>query len=122
MKALRRLHLYLGCLFAPLLLFFASSGAWQALSLHQFRDGGQPPQWMALASTLHTGRGLKSNPSTLSSPAMRWISVAMAAALAVTIFLGIIMALRFGHRGAALACLGAGLAIPLLLVLLQLYG
>lgn len=120
MKTLRRLHLYLGCLFAPLLLFFAASGAWQVILAHVPYE--KRPPWLLLASTLHTGRGLKSRLSTLSSPAMQWISVAMAVALAVTILLGIVMAFRFGHRLAASLCLFAGLVIPLLLVLWQLYG
>src|SRR5688572_28393334 len=34
MKKLRSLHLYLGCVFAPMLLFFAMSGIWQSLGLH----------------------------------------------------------------------------------------
>lgn len=122
MKTLRRLHLYLGCFFAPLILFFAVSGAWQLFGAHQFSDGYRPPAGVALLSTLHTGRGLKSEPSTLSSPAMRFMVVAMAAALAVTILLGIVLAFRFEHRLAALGCLAGGIAVPVALVLRQLYG
>lgn len=33
MKKLRSIHLYLGCIFAPLLLFFAVSGIWQVLGV-----------------------------------------------------------------------------------------
>ena len=31
MQKLRSIHLYLGCIFAPLLVFFAISGIWQTL-------------------------------------------------------------------------------------------
>src|SRR6478672_8450976 len=46
MQKLRSLHLYLGCLFAPLLLFFALSGIWQTL-------GWNTPLLQKLSS-LHT--------------------------------------------------------------------
>tara|TARA_B100000678_G_C17930019_1_gene390906 strand:+ start:88 stop:231 length:144 start_codon:yes stop_codon:yes gene_type:complete len=35
MKWIRTLHLCLGCLFAPLLIFFCASGAWQLFGLHR---------------------------------------------------------------------------------------
>jgi hypothetical protein len=34
MQLLRRLHLYLGCLFAPALIFFAVTGSWQLYRAH----------------------------------------------------------------------------------------
>jgi len=35
MKFLRTLHLYLGCLFAPMLIFFSVSGSWQLFNWHE---------------------------------------------------------------------------------------
>ena len=35
MKWIRTLHQCLGCLFAPLLIFFCASGAWQLFGLHR---------------------------------------------------------------------------------------
>jgi hypothetical protein len=46
MQKLRALHLYLGCLFAPMLLFFAASGIWQTLGIH--------PRLLQRLSTIHT--------------------------------------------------------------------
>src|ERR1043166_1068136 len=40
MTKLRTIHLYLGCTFAPMVLFFAISGFWQVLGLH--KDGHSP--------------------------------------------------------------------------------
>ncbi len=51
MKNLRSLHLYLGCIFAPLLLFFAASGIWQTLGIRL-------PLLQRL-STIHTSHVLK---------------------------------------------------------------
>src|SRR6266513_2469552 len=35
MKSLRSLHLFLGCLFAPMLIFFAVTGSWQLFNWHE---------------------------------------------------------------------------------------
>ena len=40
MTQLRRIHLYLGCIFAPILIFFAVTGSWQLYVLHvDTKDG-----------------------------------------------------------------------------------
>jgi len=115
MKALRTLHLYLGCVFAPLLLFFALSGIWQRLGAQY--SGGQSTtlvqRAISLLSTIHTGRGLKSG-ETLSSPAMSVMAMAMAVSLIMTILLGVILAFRFGHQKVAVLCLLAGTLIPII--------
>jgi hypothetical protein len=107
---LRRIHLYLGCVFAPLLCFFAISGIWQTLNLYTAP--------LRLLSTIHMGKRLKaaSGPSTLTSPAIKWLIVAMSVSLVVTIILGVVLAFKLGHRRTALICLGAGILMPLLLV------
>ena len=56
MKNARKLHLYLGLLFAPSLLFFAFTGALQTFGLHErSRDGGdyQPPAWIQELAQIH---------------------------------------------------------------------
>lgn len=117
MNKLRQIHLYLGCVFAPLLIFFAISGTWQTLGLH-WKEGNFA---LALLSTIHMSRGLKKHDlSNLSSPMLRWIVIAMALSLIVTIVLGVVMAFRFGHRRAALLCLALGVLVPLGLVLSRL--
>lgn len=110
MKILRALHLYLGCIFAPLLVFFSISGLWQTFNLQWTRPG------LALLSSLHTGRGLKTG-GDLSSPVMKAVVAAMAFSLVLTVVLGIVMAFRFGHRRKALICLGAGVVVPVVLAL-----
>lgn len=120
MQTLRRAHLYLGCFFAPLLVFFALSGLWQMYALRKPPATDRSPV-VALLSSVHTGRGLKQgNPSTLSTPIMLTLVAAMAVSLVANIVLGIVMAFRFGHRRAAWWCLFAGAAIPILCVILAL--
>src|SRR5689334_13374270 len=52
-RRLRQLHLYLGVVFAPVIVFFAFSGALQVLGLHEPVHGTAPPAWISQLSTLH---------------------------------------------------------------------
>lgn len=112
MQKLRSIHLYLGCMFAPLLLFFAVSGIWQALEMRS-------PAMQSL-STIHTLVRLKDNTELGSFP-LRVFVLLMALSFIGTTILGVIMALRFGRsRRAAVLCLTAGIVIPVVLVLMRL--
>jgi hypothetical protein len=51
MKKLRSLHLYLGCIFAPMLLFFGISGFWQTFD----PEYDHHSKALALLSTIHKG-------------------------------------------------------------------
>jgi hypothetical protein len=120
MNKLRRIHLYLGCAFAPLLTFFAISGIWQTFYWHEGRKDHPAPHLLALLSTLHKSNGLKSaGISNLSSTPFRWLVVAMAVSLLVTMVLGVIMAFRFGRGWLALLSLVAGFIIPIALVVIK---
>jgi hypothetical protein len=54
-RGLRRVHLYLGTLFAPVLLLFASSGAWQIYRLNDAKKDGSytPPKIVKTLSAVH---------------------------------------------------------------------
>lgn len=121
MRLLRDIHLYLGCIFAPMTLFFITSGVWQIFGL-QWPKEKQPAGVLTYLSTIHTERGLKGGDiHTLSSPFMRWFVVAMAISLVITIVLGIVMAFRFGRGRIASLCLGIGLAVPVTLAALAFF-
>jgi len=66
LKFARQLHLYLGVFAAPMLLFFAVTGALQTFDLHEpARDGDyRPPAWLASLGMLHKKQ-------TLTVPARR---------------------------------------------------
>ena len=116
MARLRTIHLYLGCFFGPLLIFFAISGIWQTLRLHL----GPSSEVLALASTIHRSGALKSDPNTLSSPLLQAFVIAMALGLIVSAIVGIVMALRFGRsRRGVLGVLAAGILLPTVLVLMS---
>ena len=111
MQKLRTLHLYLGCIFAPMLLFFAISGIWQTVG---FR--GSLLGWL---SALHTGARLK-NGQEPTSDAFKALVILMAISFVVTTLLGVVMALKFGkNRKVAFYCLAAGVIIPAILILLK---
>src|SRR5208337_4801593 len=110
MQRLRSIHLYLGCIFAPMLLFFAMSGIWQTLHISS--------RFLARLSTIHTSHALKAG-GGLSSFLMMVFVVVMALSFFLTTVLGVIMAFKYGRsRRAALYCLVVGVAVPLGLVLM----
>src|SRR4051812_44231185 len=109
MQKLRSIHLYLGCIFAPLLLFFALSGIWQTLDFHS--------EFLNKLSSIHTERRWKDG-SELGSFPLRIVVVVMALSFILSTVLGVIMAFKFGRsRKAAFYCLAIGIVIPGLLVL-----
>lgn len=110
MQRWRMIHLYLGCVFAPMLLFFTISGLWQTL--------GYRSELFTRLSTIHTSHALKDG-SGLSSGLLRIFVVLMAVSFIATTVLGIMMALKAGRNGkVAFRCLVAGVIIPIVLVLL----
>jgi hypothetical protein len=60
LRRLRQLHNYLGVFFAPAIVFFAFSGLFQTLGLHENRGGGayQPPAWIVTIASLHKDQRL----------------------------------------------------------------
>ncbi len=114
MKTLRKLHLYLGSLFAPVLIFFSVTGAWQLFGFHRgTKDGSYvPPSILSALSTVHQYQHLPGTGRSLDTP-LRVFMLAAAAALVLTTILGVIMAFRFSRSpGPVLLSLPAGIAIP----------
>ena len=59
-SGIRKIHLYLGNLFAPAIVFFAFTGILQTLGLHEAEDAAssQPPAWIASLASLHKDQHL----------------------------------------------------------------
>src|SRR6266481_4197686 len=114
MQKLRSVHLYLGCIFAPLLLFFAISGIWQTLGFHS--------KLLQKVSSIHTEARWKDG-SELGSFPLRVFVIVMSLSFILTTILGAIMAVKFGrNRQGASYCLAFGLGIPAMLVLFRMLG
>ena len=114
MKMLRLIHLYLGCFFAPLLLFFVGTGATQVFDLHESKKDGsyRAPAVLEALSEVHLHQRLPGRGPERSMP-FRWFSVVMALGIVTTTALGIIMAFRFSQKPRVVwGMLAAGTLLP----------
>ena len=112
MQKLRQIHLYLGCFFAPMLFFFALSGVWQEFGLQRF--GG----WIRYLSAIHTGSMLKGAGHHPSSLVLQGFTILMGLSLMVTVVTGIVLAFKYGRAKLTVACMAAGILIPLAMILI----
>jgi hypothetical protein len=124
MKLVRQLHLYLGILFAPLLIYFSVSGAWQMFRLNDLPKNAEPTALNSLLHELsnpHTHSALPgANPKTDRSVAFSALTSLMGLGITATALLGITLAVRYGRsRRLVWTCLVAGAALPGLLLLLK---
>jgi len=114
MQKLRSIHLYFGCIFAPLLLFFAISGIWQTLGIRS--------PLLRLMATIHTSHELKSG-GGLSSFSLKVFALVMTVSFIVMTILGVVMALKYGHsRRSVFYCLALGVIFPLILILIRAFA
>ena len=118
MAFLRSLHLYLGCLFAPILIFFAVTGSWQIFNWHQSTKDGSyvAPRALAALSDIHKDAHLP--PTRRSSPApVRYFMFLAALGLVSTTVIGVVMAYRFSRKPCvATVCLAIGTLLPAVLL------
>jgi|SRR5690242_16991136 len=119
MTLLRQIHLYLGCLFAPLLIFFAVTGSWQIFNWHESdrQVGGYvAPKMLSALSNIHKDAHIP--PTKRNSPApVRYFMFAAAIGLVATTIIGVVMAYRFSRRPmTATICLVSGTVVPVILL------
>ena len=123
-RSLRKVHLYLSCAVAPLLLFFIVSGSWQTFMLHRGTKDGtyRPPAIVAQLSAVHTRQSLpRAGRASPEKTPFRIIVVLMSVGLVLTISIGVIMAFRVSQRKRPVwLTLAAGAAVPALVVVLEL--
>jgi hypothetical protein len=147
LAALRRLHLHVGALIAPSLLFFASTGAMQLFDLHQARGDYRPAPFIEKLSMVHkdqvflirakpkpkpkpavgatTGQASAAEPAPhrrgpkLPALILKWWFLAVAAGLTGSTLLGLWMALRYrAHRTTVSVLLIVGTVIPAILTMI----
>ena len=119
-KAMRNIHLYLGCFFAPLLILFVITGCWQTFNLHEAskKSGGyQPPQIVKTLSQIHIDQSLGDHKKDLKpSWIFRYLIVLMSIGLSVTTVLGIVLAFKYAPSRNVWGCLLGGVFIPIFLL------
>ena len=143
MKKVRQLHLYLGTLFAPLIVFFALTGILQTLELH---EGQGTPKWIEQIASVHKKQTLQSGEPKRPRPPqaegqnanktpekpdgdeaksargpspwpLKWFVVLMSLGLTITSGLGIYMAFKYERNKAIVwGLLIAGTLLPLALL------
>lgn len=120
MRYLRRIHTYLGCFFAPLLLFFILSGWYQTVTPNRQKGHEELGDWKARLTSVHVDSIYPTESANAYSPTLfRALVIVMAVALVVTLALGVVMAVRFTpKRGPVWMSLTLGVVIPLLFLLL----
>ncbi len=116
-RTLRRLHLYLGCVFAPLLLFFAISGGFQTFQFHvDLKNGYKAPAMLKTIGEVHRNQRIDDfdGEAIPSSVPFRYGMLAMSLGLVVTVCLGILMAFQAAaNQRVVWLCLILGAIVPL---------
>jgi hypothetical protein len=100
-RSIRRLHLYLGCFFSPLLLFYIGTGWYQTLNTNRNKGLGEQGNWISSLTSVHVDQVYPTtNPEVISySPFLfRGLVILMSISLIVTIGLGIFLAFRTTRR------------------------
>ena len=117
MKTLRKIHLYLGCFFAPLLIMFVITGALQTFNLHHSwknKNYTAPPIVKTLSQVHTDQRYITENNSPEPSVPFKILVVLMSLGLLVTTILGVVLAFRVTKNKLLIwGSLLGGLLIPI---------
>ena len=121
MRKIRKTHLYLGTLFAPLVIFLALSGALQTFELHDPPKGSYfaPHKWIMTLAQVHKNQRTEGPPSQRHSITLRWFFVLASVGLIVTTILGIYMAFKYTKAHLPVyVSLALGIIVPILFLYL----
>lgn len=142
-KTSRKLHLWIGLLFAPTIIFFALSGALQVFGLHESEGGKPAPAWIAKLAEIHKEQSISAIPAREPRPApaaapsapsapkaaprpephrsiplVLWFA-ALAIGLVTTTGIGVYMAFAYKRdRATVVGLLAAGIVLPILFAFL----
>jgi hypothetical protein len=118
MKALRRIHLYLGCFFAPLLIFYVATGWYQTVNPDRRKGVGDSNDFVSRLNRVHVEQYYPTDSATgYSTYLFRGLVVVMAVALMTTLVLGIILAFRTTrNKWPVWLSLALGVILPIVLL------
>jgi len=120
MKSLRRAHLYLGCFFAPMLLFYLLTGWYQTVEPNRIKEPGEAESLVQKFRVVHVYQVYpgKSETRKPSSPKLyQALVVVMAIAATLTIVLGVVLAFRsLKPVWPVLLVLALGILVPALML------
>lgn len=118
LKLLRRLHLYLGVFFTPLLIFYIASGWYQTVNVDRRKGLGEAEGIVDKLVSVHVDQVYPTERAVGWEPGpFRVLVVLMSLALLTTIALGTVLAFRSTtRRWPVWLSLGLGILLPLLLL------
>ena len=118
MKTLRRVHLYLGCFFAPLLLFYVITGWYQTVNPDRRKGVSDSQDLVSRLSRVHVEQYYPTeSASGYSTRLFRVLIVIMANALISTVILGIILAFRTSrNKWPVWLSIALGIVLPVVLL------
>jgi len=118
MKNLRRIHTFLGCFFAPLLLFFVVTGWYQTVTPDRKKGEGEADTLVTRLTTVHVDQHFPAESAQAYHTALfRYLVVIMCIALIATIALGVLLAFRSNRqRWQVWLSLALGLLVPVVLL------
>jgi hypothetical protein len=118
MKTLRRVHLYLGCFFAPLLIFYVATGWYQTVNPDRRKGVNDSTDLVSRLSRVHVEQYYPTESATgYSTRLFRALVVIMAVALNATVILGIILAFRSSRNSWPVwLSLALGVALPVIVL------
>jgi len=116
MKLLRRLHLYLGCFFTPLLLFFLATGWYQTFHINRNKRPGEAETWVSRLTSVHKDQLYPTDSANgYSTRLFQTLVVLMSIALMTSVALGLVLALRtIRPTWLVWLSLALGIAVPVL--------
>lgn len=121
MKLIRRLHLYLGCFFAPLLLFYVLTGWIQTVSVDRRKGLGEAANWIDRLKSVHVDQIYPTESAMGYSPKLFQILVVlMSIALVISVLLGVVLAFKtVRQRWLVWLSLVMGFLVPVLVLWLS---
>src|SRR6266699_3233153 len=118
MKLIRRIHLYLGCFFAPLLIFYVATGWYQTVNPDRRKGVADANDLISRLNRVHVEQYYPSeSAASYSTYLFRGLVVGMAIALLTTVALGVVLAFRTSrNKWRVWLLLALGAALPILLL------
>jgi hypothetical protein len=120
MKFVRRAHLYLGCFFTPLLLFYILTGWYQTVNHHRLKHPSEAETLLQKFRVVHSDQIYPAEQEfeKPSSPKLfQGFVVLMSVAATLTVALGLVLSFKtLRPVWPVWACLVLGIVLPMLLL------
>jgi hypothetical protein len=120
MKNIRRIHLYLGCFFTPMLLFYILTGWLQVTNPERLKSPADAETLVQKLRTVHVDQvypGEEEFVKPSSSKAFKALTIIMCIAATITIVLGVVLAFKtLRDQWPVWVSLVLGILLPILML------